>query len=44
LEKAYSSNPSNLGVAQTLMNIYGQLGEDAKFQEMKAKVETLKKE
>ena len=44
LEKAYSINPSNLGVAQTLMNIYGQLGEDAKFQEMKAKVETLKKE
>lgn len=44
LEKAHTINPSNLGVAQTLMNIYGQLGEDAKFQEMKAKVETLKKE
>lgn len=41
LEKAYSINPDTKGVAQTLMNIYGQLGEDAKFEQMKAKVQEL---
>ncbi len=42
LEKAYRISPSNVGVVQTLSNIYSQLGEDAKFKEMKAKLDALK--
>lgn len=43
LEKALELNPNNPDVVRTLMNIYGQLAEDAKYQEMKAKLETLEK-
>lgn len=41
LEKAYKINPSNQNVVTYLMNLYGQIGEDAKFQEMKAKLTEL---
>jgi len=41
LEKAYAINPSNQNVVTYLMNLYGQIGEDAKFQEMKAKLTEL---
>lgn len=41
LEKAYKINPSNKNVVTYLMNLYGQIGEDAKFQEMKAKLAAL---
>ena len=41
LEKAYDLNPSNAEVVRTLMNIYGQTGNDAKFKEMKAKLDTI---
>lgn len=43
LEKALKLNPNNPEVVRTLMNIYGQLAEDAKYKEMKAKLETLEK-
>lgn len=39
LEKAYTLNPKNQEVIRTLMNIYSQLGDDAKFKEMKAKLD-----
>ncbi len=42
LEKAYELNPNNTEVIRTLMNIYGQTGEDAKFKEMKAKLDASK--
>ncbi len=41
LEKALQLNPKNAEVVRTLMNIYGQLGEDAKQKEMKAKLDIL---
>ncbi len=41
LEKAYQINASNQNVLKYLMNIYGQIGEDAKYKEAKAKLETL---
>jgi tetratricopeptide (TPR) repeat protein len=41
LEKALQLNPNNTEVVRTLMNIYGQLGEDAKFKEMKSKLDSL---
>lgn len=41
LEKANKINPSNQNVVTYLMNLYGQIGEDAKFQEMKAKLTEL---
>ncbi|CAM3407620.1 tetratricopeptide repeat protein [Aequorivita lipolytica] len=41
LEKALQLNPNNPEVMRTLMNIYGQLAEDAKFKEMKAKLDAL---
>ncbi len=41
LQTAYKINPKNPEVVRTLMNIYGQLGNDAKFAEMKAKFEEL---
>jgi len=44
LEKALQLNPNNPEVVRTLMNIYGQLAEDAKYKEMKAKLETLEKQ
>ncbi len=43
LEKALKLNPNNAEVVRTLMNIYGQLAEDAKYKEMKAKLESLEK-
>lgn len=44
LEKALKLSPNNAEVVRTLMNIYGQLAEDAKYKEMKAKLETLEKQ
>lgn len=41
LEKAYQINASNQNVLKYLMNIYGQIGEDAKYKEAKAKLEAL---
>lgn len=41
LQKALKLNPDNIDVVRTLMNMYGQLGEDAKFKEMKAKLEAM---
>jgi tetratricopeptide (TPR) repeat protein len=41
LEKAYIINPSNQNVVKYLMNIYGQIGEDAKYKEMKTKLEAM---
>ena len=38
LERAYKLKPNNQEVIRTLMNIYGQLGDDAKYKEMKAKM------
>jgi len=38
LERAYKLKPDNQEVIRTLMNIYGQLGNDAKYQEMKSKL------
>ena len=43
LEEAFKLNPSNPDVVRTLMNIYGQLGIDAKFNDMKTKLEVLEK-
>ena len=41
LEKALKLKPNNPEVVRTLMNIYGQLGEDAKYKEMQIKMESL---
>lgn len=41
LERAYKLNPKNPDILRTMMNIYGQLGEDAKFQEMKRKLDAM---
>lgn len=41
LESALQTQPDNIDVARTLMNIYSMTGEDAKFNELKAKVEAL---
>ena len=41
LETAVKQYDTNVELVRTLMNIYSQLGEDAKFKEMKAKLETL---
>lgn len=41
LEKAYKINSTNQNVLRYLMNIYGQIGEDAKYKEAKAKLEAL---
>lgn len=41
LSKALELDPENREVVRTLMNIYSQLGEDAKQKEMKAKLEAL---
>ncbi|MBK5212846.1 MAG: tetratricopeptide repeat protein [Flavobacteriaceae bacterium] len=43
LERALKLNPNNAEVVRTLMNIYGQLAEDAKYKEMKAKLDSLEK-
>ncbi|MCB0464719.1 MAG: tetratricopeptide repeat protein [Aequorivita sp.] len=44
LEKAYKLRPDSQEVVRTLMNIYGQLANDAKYKEMKAKLEALEKQ
>ncbi len=44
LEKAYKLKPDSQEVVRTLMNIYGQLADDAKYKEMKAKLESLEKQ
>lgn len=41
LEKAMKLNPNNMEVVRTLMNMYGQVGQDDKFKEMKAKFEAM---
>ncbi len=41
LERAYKLNPKNPDVIRTLMNIYGQLGEDAKFNTMKSELDAM---
>lgn len=41
LERAHKLNPKNTEVVRTLMNIYGQLAEDAKYKEMKTKYEAM---
>lgn len=41
LERASELAPENIGVVQTLMNIYSQLGEDEKFKATKAKLKEL---
>ncbi|MDN3723532.1 tetratricopeptide repeat protein [Aequorivita sp. SDUM287046] len=43
LEKALVLQPNSKEVVRTLMNIYGQLADDAKYKEMKAKLESLEK-
>ncbi|TRZ42916.1 tetratricopeptide repeat protein [Robertkochia solimangrovi] len=41
LEKLLEINPNNVDATRTLMNIYGNIGETAKFKEMKDKLSTL---
>lgn len=41
LEKAGKINPNNIEVMRTLMNIYSQLGNEAKYNAMKSKVDSL---
>lgn len=41
LESALQTQPDNVNIARTLMNIYSITGNDTKFKEMKAKIETL---
>ncbi|MCG2420373.1 tetratricopeptide repeat protein [Aequorivita sp. F47161] len=41
LEKANAINPSNQNVLRYLMNIYSQIGEDAKYKAVKAKLDAL---
>lgn len=41
LEKANTINPTNQNVLKYLMNIYSQIGEDAKYKTVKAKLEAL---
>ena len=41
LEKAKEQRPDGVEVIRTLMNIYSQLGEDAKFKDMKAQLAEL---
>lgn len=43
LEKALKINPNNAQVTRTMMNIYSQIGEDAKAKALKTKLETLEK-
>ncbi|MEH6763055.1 MAG: tetratricopeptide repeat protein [Aequorivita antarctica] len=44
LEKAFKLKPDSQEVVRTLMNIYGQLADDVKYKEMKAKLEALEKQ
>lgn len=44
LEKALKLKPNSQEVVRTLMNIYGQLANDAKYKEMKAKLESMEKQ
>src|SRR5690554_585056 len=41
LEQAGKINPNNVEVLQTMMNIYSQLGDDAKYNALKTKVDAL---
>ena len=41
LERAEELRPDGIEIVRTLMDIYGQLGQDAKFKEMKAKLAEL---
>lgn len=44
LEKALEINPNNIEVIRTIMNIHGQLGNDAKHDAIKAKLDALSTE
>lgn len=44
LERALKLKPESKEVVRTLMNIYGQLADDTKYKEMKAKLESLEKQ
>src|SRR5690606_21629481 len=44
LEKALKLKPDSQEVVRTLMNIYGQLADEVKYKEMKAKLESLEKQ
>ncbi|MGS2763306.1 tetratricopeptide repeat protein [Sinomicrobium sp. M5D2P9] len=41
LEKILSLNPNSVEATKTLMNIYGSIGEDGKYQELKSKLDTM---
>ncbi|UGU16172.1 tetratricopeptide repeat protein [Sinomicrobium kalidii] len=41
LQKLLEINPESVEATKTLMNIYGSIGEDAKYKEMKAKLDTM---
>lgn len=43
LEKAIEINPQNIGAMQTLMNIYFQLGKDEKAEEIKSRIDEIRK-
>jgi len=41
LESALKARPNDVNILRTLMNIYSILGEDAKFKEMKSRIEAI---
>ncbi len=41
LEKILELNPNSVEATKTLMNIYGSIGEDAKYKELKSKLDTM---
>lgn len=41
LEKILDMNPNSAEATKTLMNIYGSIGEDAKYKELKTKLDTM---
>lgn len=43
LEKAIEINPQNIGAMQTMMNIYFQLGKDEKAEEIKSRIDEIRK-
>lgn len=43
LEKAIEINPQNIGAMQTMMNIYYQLGKDEKAEEIKSRIDEIRK-
>jgi len=41
LESAFQNRSNNIQIAKTLMNIYTMIGEEAKYKEMKQKIEKM---